>query len=100
MIDDRAVDGSFEGFEWDARKNAANVNKHGIDFGEALKVFSDPDALIVESNRRAEEVRYLTVGQADAMLVTVVFTLRESSVRIISARAATPHERRQYEDAV
>jgi uncharacterized DUF497 family protein len=96
MSDRPSLEECFEGFEWDARKNVANVEKHGINFGEALKVFSDPDALIFESNRRAEEIRYLIVGRVDDMLLTVVFTFRGAGVRIISARRARKSERERY----
>ena len=83
-------------FESDKRKNAANVVKHDIDFADALQVFSDPNAVTFESKHKSNEVRYLIVGRMHASLITVVFTLSEARIRIISARPAGLSERKRY----
>lgn len=83
--------------EWDSRKAAANLHKHGIDFADAATVLEDDDAVTVRDVRSVDEGRYLTVGlDALGRVLVVVSTWREDTVRLISARAATPQERRQY----
>jgi uncharacterized DUF497 family protein len=86
----------FHGFEWDANKNAINAKKHGIDFADALKVFSDPNVVVVDSKAMQQETRWLAIGSVDRLLITVVFTLREERIRIISARRSRISERRRY----
>jgi len=86
-------------FEWDAWKSRLNEDKHGTSFDEAATVFGDPLALtfddIVHSR---EERRYLTFGfSAPGRPLVVVHTSRGDTIRIISARPMTPHERRAYE---
>jgi len=85
-------------FSWDPGKAALNLRKHGVAFEDAATVFVDPLALIVEDLRHAD--RSLIVGQAVSgrILLTVFVEAREGEVRIISARRATKHERRHYED--
>jgi hypothetical protein len=80
---------AFEAFEWDANKNLSNVAKHGIDFAEALLVFSEP-------TRQRQEMRRLIVGRVAEMFVTVVFTHRGERIRIISARRSRNSERKRY----
>jgi uncharacterized DUF497 family protein len=83
-------------FEWDDNKRRANVEKHGIDFDVAKEVFSDPAAYTYTSSRAAIERRYVTVGMAGNVMIAVICTLREETIRIISARAARRKERRLY----
>ena len=84
-------------YQWDDRKAITNLTKHGIDFAEAVTVFSDDFAITVKDDSPNEE-RFVTVG-ADALgrILVVVYTWREESIRIISARKATSRERKQYE---
>jgi uncharacterized DUF497 family protein len=85
------------GPEWDARKSVANLRKHGVGFADAATVLHDDYAITIPEEG-ADEERFVTTGM-DALgrVLVVVYTWRESRVRIISARAATPRERRQYE---
>jgi uncharacterized DUF497 family protein len=85
-------------FEWDARKAAVNRSKHGIDFADATAVFEDERALTVPDEITAvDEPRMLTLGK-DAMgrVLVVAYTWRGERIRLISARRATPGERREY----
>jgi uncharacterized protein len=83
-------------FEWDPRKAAANARKHGIQFADAVTVLEDGLAITLRDDRRGEE-RRVTIGvDALARILTVVYTWRGNTVRVISARPATPNERRQY----
>ena len=90
-------------FEWDPAKAASNVRKHGVSFGEAATVFQD-DLLVsvTDDEHDGFEQRWTTVGQSSKReLLMVVHTYREMEdatvVRIISARLATPRERRRHE---
>ena len=85
-------------YEWDPDKAAANRQKHGILFADAVAVFSDPFALVIADDATAEE-RFIVLGMdAFGRVLVVVYTWRgETRIRIISARKATRHERTQYE---
>jgi uncharacterized protein len=84
-------------FEWDDLKAEANLEKHGISFREARRVFNDIFAL-VEEDLSADfgEDRFLATGMVGDALVVVVYTERSSRFRLISARRATRHEQRRY----
>lgn len=86
------------GFEWDPGKARDNLRKHGVDFADAATVFDDPLAVTIP-DEGTEESRFVTMG-SDGMgrLLIVVYAWRGAKIRIISARGATPSERRQYED--
>lgn len=87
-------------FEWDPRKAAANARKHGVTFDEATTVFGDPQALLVaDPDHSLDEMRYLLLGLSTRhQLLVVAFVERPPRTRIISARRATRHERRRYEE--
>ena len=84
--------------EWDSRKAAANLQKHGVDFADAAAALEDHRAVTVQDVLSGTEARHLTIGM-DALgrVLVVVYTWRGENVRLISARPATPRERRQYE---
>lgn len=87
-------------FDWDPRKAEANRRKHGLSFERAKAVFQDPLARIFADEWHSElEHRELIIGRlADRQLALVVFVEQPPGrVRIISARYATPRERRDYE---
>ena len=86
-------------YEWDPNKATANLDKHGIHFADAVAVFSDALALTVADDFTDEE-RFVTLGSdAFGQLLVVVYTWRDDqTVRIISARKASRHERKHYED--
>ena len=88
-------------FEWDDEKEKINIVKHGIDFTTAARVFKDENRLELYDEVHSDtEDRYITIGIIDgvAYLVMVVYTEREESIRLISARKATKQERRMYDD--
>ena len=85
-------------FEWDARKAAANVRKHGVRFADAIAVLEDESAVTVVDESSDEE-RWVTIGMDSlARVLVVVYTWRRERIRIVSVRRATPGERRQYEE--
>jgi uncharacterized DUF497 family protein len=84
-------------FEWDARKAAANLAKHGVDFEVAKDVFRDPARLILLDDSTDDEERWRTIGLAGGRVLFVVFTERDDDViGIISAREASKREERDY----
>lgn len=84
--------------EWDDHKNAINVKKHGINFSTAALVFADANRVEFYDYRHSDdEPRYITIGMVNKIL-TVVYTERVGTLRIISARPATAAERKQYYD--
>jgi uncharacterized DUF497 family protein len=93
-------------FEWDEAKDDANRRKHGISFETAVLVFEDAHRLeFVERVEEGEE-RWHAIGcvRGSFLFLTVVHTYTEQedepAVRIISARRATPHERKLYAEAI
>ena len=87
-------------FEWDPKKAASNLIKHGVTFAEALTVFADPLACIFDDNdHSAREPREIIDGHsARGRLLCICFTERAASVRIIGARKTTRMERLDYEE--
>jgi uncharacterized DUF497 family protein len=89
-------------FEWDETKDRANIAKHGIGFDEARRVFSDPHVIVREDRVVEGEERLHAIGHVGRVL-PVVHTVREEGlgaiVRIVSARKATPTERKLYEES-
>ena len=87
-------------FEWDPRKAAANVRKHGVTFADAQTVFGDEQArLIDDPDHSSDEERFLILGLAAGLrLLVVAHCYRKAGgvIRIISARRATRDEQRFY----
>lgn len=85
-------------FGWDLFKAKHNAVKHGVTFEEAATVFGDPLSLTIDDPAHsATESRFVTVGvSARRRLLVVVHADRGRRIRIISARRATPRERRTY----
>ena len=82
-------------FEWNDNKNASNKKKHGLSFEQGSKVFDDPNRL-QKINVRGTERRYLTIGKAFKIIMTVVYTVRNMAFRIISVRRSRKDEREAY----
>jgi hypothetical protein len=87
-------------FEWDWKKETANRRKHNVGFAEASTVFADPLSItIADPDHAAGEERFVIIGMSSVRkLLVVVHTMRGARIRIISARIATQHERRNYEE--
>jgi uncharacterized DUF497 family protein len=84
--------------EWDGDKADRNARKHRVTFEEAATVFSDPLALIIEDERHPENARIIGESLATRILLVVFIERDRDVVRLISARRATRHERRRYEE--
>jgi uncharacterized protein len=83
-------------FEYDPDKSAANFAKHGIDFEAAKALWSDDRRIELETRYFSEE-RLIIVGMIEDKHWAVVITLRETIIRIISARRARISEARAYD---
>ena len=85
-------------YEWDRDKAKANLVKHYIRFADAVIALEDERALTIRDISSEEEERWVTLGMdAYGRILVVVYTWRAETIRLISARLATQHERRQYE---
>ena len=83
--------------EFDPSKAASNFSKHGVSFAEATTSLFDENALAMEDIDSTGENRWLLVGMSSrARLLTVVYSLRNESIRLISARKATRKEASEY----
>jgi hypothetical protein len=87
-------------FEWDPRKAAANLKKHGVTFQEAATVFGDPLAITFQDpDHSEEEERQMTFGLSQQKrLIVVSHTQRKDQMRIITARLMDRKERVIYEE--
>ena len=87
-------------FVWDGKKAAANRQKHGVSFDEAVTVFYDPLAATVQDpDHSAGERRLITIGYSwSGRLLVAAHVERGTIVRIISARLASGQERKRHEN--
>lgn len=86
-------------FEWDNRKAALNLRKHGVSFELACEAFFDPFLYYLEEEIVGAELREALIGMtSNWQLLHIAYVLRDDSVRIISARMVTKIEREQYEN--
>jgi uncharacterized DUF497 family protein len=92
-------------FEWDEAKDRANQKKYGVSFVLATTVFDDPLHLSIRNTGNAEP-RWITVGQAQSLVILVVvhtdrlYRAECEAIRITSARRATKRERSDYEEGI
>jgi uncharacterized protein len=86
-------------FEWNTAKDEANQRKHGIGFREAAEIFRDFVLVVEDTRRDYGERRYIAVGEYGGGVIKLVFTERESSIRIISAWKANRNDRKNYQKA-
>jgi uncharacterized protein len=88
-------------YQWDPGKAKANVNKHGVEFADAVGVFEDPDAITSEDPDSEGEQRFLSIGlDVLGRIIVVAYTYRDNDVRLISARKATKKEMKIYEERI
>ena len=89
-------------FEWNKQKAEANLKKHEVSFDEAKTVFDDLLFVIfADSDHSVEENRFIIMGESNQnRLLVVSYTERPPKTRLISARKATPSERKKYEENI
>jgi uncharacterized DUF497 family protein len=83
-------------FEWDEKKRRSNLDKHGIDFEDAIGIFEG--CVFVRRSDRDDEARFVAVGEIEGRIIALVYTIRGAAYRIISARRASNDEARHYHD--
>lgn len=85
--------------EYDSKKAASNLQKHNVSFEEAASVLFDQFLLTNEDSYIENEQRFFSIGKSESgYLLVVVWTLRDDTIRIISARKATKSQRGEYEE--
>ena len=85
-------------FEWDSMKNQRNIEKHGIDFADAVRIFENPTLETMDNRRDYGEKRVVAMEMVEGIILYVVYTARGSLRRIISARRANHSERRTFRE--
>jgi hypothetical protein len=78
-----------------------NFRKHGVRFSDSESILFDPMALTLEDQATEDEARFVSVG-TDALnrVLVVAYTYRGDDIRLISARRASPRERKAYEEGI
>jgi uncharacterized DUF497 family protein len=87
-------------FVWHRKKAESNLRKHKVAFEEAVSVFYDPlSATFRDPGAASGEEWFVTIGHSTGQrLLVVVYTEEDETIRIISARPATVHERKRHEN--
>ena len=85
-------------FEWDDAKSNSCFTRRSFDFAYAVRAFLDPHRVVAQDRRRDYgEDRYRLLGMISGRTFVIVYTLRGSTIRIISARKANRKEAADYE---
>ena len=88
----------MDGFEWDPKKAASNLDKHGVDFADAAVSLDDPLALTLPDPDAEGEERFVTLAtDPSGQVVVTIFVYAGDNRRLIYARKASPGERKRYE---
>jgi len=88
-------------FEWDKKKNQANIRKHGIDFNDVPELFNQPMLSLLDNRGNYGEDRWVGIGILPGLVSVVAYTERNGDIiRIISARKATKREVKAYADYI
>ena len=91
--------GGDDGFDWHEAKAVENYANHRVTFDAAKRVFQDPFAMEWMDDRYDYgEERFAILGMVDGRLLFVAYTVRNGTIRIISARGAEPYEKRKYHE--
>ena len=86
---------------WDSKKAESNFKKHKIRFSDAEMALYDPFAMTLEEQIVAAQQRFVSIGSdAVGRVIVIVYSYRADTIRLISARKATPSERKQYEKGI
>jgi len=86
-------------FEWASAKATTNRKKHGVTFGEAMECFLDPHGIDLADPNRPDRIILIAISSASRILCVVYAERLEGAIlRIISARRATRHEKKIYQD--
>jgi len=83
-------------YTWDEAKRQSNLQKHGLDFADAEKVFAGPMVLFEDSRENYDEQRMIGIGLLDILVVLIVHVESVEEIRIISMRKADNDETDLY----
>lgn len=83
-------------YTWDEAKRQANLQKHGLDFVDAEKVFDSPLVLIEDTRETYDEQRMIGIGLLDFLVVLIVHVESDEEIRVISMRKADSDETDLY----
>jgi hypothetical protein len=83
-------------YEWDEEKNKRNIEKHGIDFNDAKRIFNGYTVTVEDDRFDYPERRFVTFGLMFEIVVAMAHTESEKAIRIISVRKATKNEQKEY----
>jgi uncharacterized protein len=83
-------------FEWDENKRKSNIKKHGFDFVDAKKVFEGATFTVEDDRFDYGEIRYITLGMLEGIVVVIAHSEIDDLIRIISMRKATKNEQKIY----
>ena len=83
-------------FEWDENKRRTNLQKHGVDFVDAVKIFAGFTVTLQDDRFQYDENRFITFGMLKGRVVAVLHTERQNRIRLISIRKATRNETKAY----
>lgn len=83
-------------FEWDEAKRETNIGKHGVDFADLEPLFQRETVTILDDRFDYDEERFVTLGLLKGVVLVVVHTETDDTIRIISARKATRYEEESY----
>ena len=83
-------------FTWDDAKRQSNLQKHGLDFADAAKVFSGPLVLLQDKREDYSEQRMIGIGLLDYLVVLIVHVESDQDIRVISMRKADSDETDLY----
>ncbi|MBU2515575.1 BrnT family toxin [bacterium] len=85
-------------FEWDECKNKENIKNHGIDFNDAIEIFSAPRFEHLNTRFDYDEPRYITIGFCNNRIILVAYSERNDKIRLISARKANAKEKKSFQN--
>lgn len=83
-------------FEWDVHKREQNLFKHQIDFFKIIPMFSRPCLDRLDDRKDYGEIRWVSMGELEGLVLRVIYTMRGDAIRFISARRANRNERKTY----
>ena len=88
-------------YEWDPAKSASNLQKHGVDFADAVIALEDERAGTIEAPHSESEQRFVSLGMDPiGRILVTIFAYRDERIRVISSRTATKKERLRYEESL
>ncbi|MEG3439338.1 BrnT family toxin [Pannus brasiliensis CCIBt3594] len=91
---------NFEEFDWDEAKRLSNLENHEIDFAGVPPIFDSPCVIREDKRRDYGEIRMIVLGELRGEICYVVYTVREETCRLISARRANERERKKYREII